>query len=169
MSSYLHILSFNDDRVTYRAISENKQVIFFFFSFSELMEAMWKPQRYKWAYAAAVLYTYLLTIPDSVAVYWAYGDILLHRSNAFGVLPQSTFKNVCVISMILHQVRLCYTFDCFDNFLGSYDFTSRKEDEISKSCFVTICMCMRARLLVCVRVCVCACACVCACVCILNL
>ncbi|ONK63357.1 uncharacterized protein A4U43_C07F14210 [Asparagus officinalis] len=69
----------------------------------ELMEAMWKPQRYKWAYAAAVLYTYILTIPDSVAVYWAYGDILLHRSNAFGVLPQSTFKNACIISMILHQ------------------------------------------------------------------
>ena len=70
------------------------------------MEAMWKPQRYKWAYAAAVLYTYLLTIPDSVAVYWAYGDILLHRSNAFGVLPRSTFKDVCIVSMILHQVRL---------------------------------------------------------------
>ncbi|CAA6669121.1 unnamed protein product [Spirodela intermedia] len=53
----------------------------------ELMEAMWKPQKYKFAYVAAVLYTYLLTIPDSVAVYWAYGDTLLHRSNAFGVLP----------------------------------------------------------------------------------
>ncbi|KAL5996202.1 hypothetical protein ACLOJK_026276 [Asimina triloba] len=50
----------------------------------ELMEAMWKPQRYKYSYMMAVLYTYLLTIPDSVAVYWAYGDILLHRSNAFG-------------------------------------------------------------------------------------
>lgn len=69
----------------------------------ELMEAMWKPQRYKYAYMLAVLYTYLLTIPDSVSVYWAYGDVLLHRSNAFGVLPPSTMKNVCIISMILHQ------------------------------------------------------------------
>uniref|UniRef100_A0A1D1YL42 Auxin transporter protein 1 n=1 Tax=Anthurium amnicola TaxID=1678845 RepID=A0A1D1YL42_9ARAE len=69
----------------------------------ELMEAMWKPQKYKYAYMAAVLYTYLLTIPDSVAVYWAYGDTLLHRSNAFGVLPPSKAKNICIISMILHQ------------------------------------------------------------------
>ncbi|XP_049936134.1 auxin transporter-like protein 4 [Nymphaea colorata] len=67
------------------------------------MEAMWRPKKYKYAYACAVLYTYLLTIPDSVAVYWAYGDILLHRSNAFGVLPPSKMKNACIISMILHQ------------------------------------------------------------------
>ncbi|KAG9459444.1 hypothetical protein H6P81_003952 [Aristolochia fimbriata] len=69
----------------------------------ELMEAMWKPQKYKYVYAYAVLYTYLLTIPDSVSVYWAYGDMLLHRSNAFAVLPPSKAKNVCIIAMILHQ------------------------------------------------------------------
>uniref|UniRef100_A0A0D6R7N8 Amino acid transporter transmembrane domain-containing protein n=1 Tax=Araucaria cunninghamii TaxID=56994 RepID=A0A0D6R7N8_ARACU len=69
----------------------------------ELMEAMWKPKNYKYAYMAAVLYTYLLTVPDSVAVYWAYGDTLLHNSNAFGVLPHSTMKNVAIIAMILHQ------------------------------------------------------------------
>ncbi|XP_068658383.1 auxin transporter-like protein 1 [Aristolochia californica] len=69
----------------------------------ELMEAMWKPQKYKFVYIYAVLYTYLLTIPDSVSVYWAYGDILLHRSNAFAVLPPSKAKNVCIIAMILHQ------------------------------------------------------------------
>ncbi|XP_058077054.1 auxin transporter-like protein 1 [Magnolia sinica] len=69
----------------------------------ELMEAMWKPRRYKFAYIFAVMYTYLLTVPNSVSVYWAYGDILLHRSNAFGVLPPSKMKNVCIISMILHQ------------------------------------------------------------------
>ncbi|XP_058082542.1 auxin transporter-like protein 4 isoform X2 [Magnolia sinica] len=69
----------------------------------ELMEAMWKPNKYKYVYICTVLYTYLLTIPNSVAVYWAYGDILLHRSNAFGVLPPSKTKNVCIIAMILHQ------------------------------------------------------------------
>lgn len=69
----------------------------------ELMEAMWKPKNYKYAYVAAVLYTYFLTIPDSVSVYWAYGDILLHNSNAFGVLPKSKMKNVSIIAMILHQ------------------------------------------------------------------
>eukprot|EP01018_Ginkgo_biloba_P027958 Gb_28004 [translate_table: standard] len=69
----------------------------------ELMEAMWKPKSYKYAYIAAVLYTYILTIPDSVSVYWAYGDTLLHNSNAFGVLPPSKMKNVSIIAMILHQ------------------------------------------------------------------
>ncbi|CAN6468218.1 unnamed protein product [Victoria cruziana] len=70
----------------------------------ELMEAMWRPKKYKYAYACAVLYTYLLTIPDSVAVYWAYGDVLHLRSNAFAVLPPSKMKNACIVCMILHQI-----------------------------------------------------------------
>lgn len=69
----------------------------------EIMEAMWQPRKYKYAYFFAVLYTYLLTIPDSVAVYWAYGDTLLTKSNAFAVLPPSKMKNVSIIAMILHQ------------------------------------------------------------------
>lgn len=69
----------------------------------ELMEAMWKPRNYKYAYVTAVLYTYFLTVPDSVSVYWAYGDTLLHNANAFGVLPHSKMKNVAIIAMILHQ------------------------------------------------------------------
>ncbi|XP_058084118.1 auxin transporter-like protein 2, partial [Magnolia sinica] len=69
----------------------------------ELMEAMWKPNKYKYVYIFAVLYIYLLTIPNSVAVYWAYGDILIQQLNAFGILPPSKMKNVCIIAMILHQ------------------------------------------------------------------
>lgn len=69
----------------------------------EIMEAMWKPKNYKYAYVCCVLYTYLLTIPNSTSVYWAYGDILLHNSNAFGVLPPSMARNVSIIAMIAHQ------------------------------------------------------------------
>ncbi len=68
------------------------------------MEAMWKPKHYKYAYICCVLYTYLLTIPNSVSVYWAYGDVLLHHSNAFSVLPPSAARNVAIVAMIAHQV-----------------------------------------------------------------
>jgi auxin influx carrier (AUX1 LAX family) len=70
----------------------------------EIMEAMWKPKNYKYAYICCVLYTYLLTIPNSVSVYWAYGDVLLHHSNAFSVLPPSAARNVAIVAMIAHQV-----------------------------------------------------------------
>lgn len=40
---------------------------------SELMEAMWKPQRYKFANAAVVLYAYLLSIPDCVCLLGIWG------------------------------------------------------------------------------------------------
>jgi auxin influx carrier (AUX1 LAX family) len=70
------------------------------------LEAMWKPKNYKYAYVFCVLYTYLLTIPNSTSVYWAYGDILLHNSNAFGVLPPSMARNVSIIAMIAHQVHI---------------------------------------------------------------
>lgn len=69
----------------------------------EIMEAMWKPKHYKYAYICCVLYTYLLTIPNSVSVYWAYGDVLLHHSNAFSVLPPSAARNVAIVAMIAHQ------------------------------------------------------------------
>ncbi|CAK9881347.1 unnamed protein product [Sphagnum jensenii] len=67
------------------------------------MEAMWKHKHYKYAYICCVLYTYLLTIPNSVSVYWAYGDVLLHHSNAFSVLPPSAACNVAIVAMIAHQ------------------------------------------------------------------
>lgn len=72
----------------------------------EIMEAMWIPKNYIYAYVLAVLYTYFLTIPGPTSMYWAYGDTLLHHSNAFGVLPPSKARNVSIIAMILHQVYL---------------------------------------------------------------
>lgn len=37
-------------------------------------------------------------------VYWAYGDVPLHHSNAFSVLPSSAACNVAIVAMIAHQV-----------------------------------------------------------------
>lgn len=89
------------------------QLMYFSCCCREIMEAMWQPKKYKYSYFFAVLYTYLLTIPDSIAVYWAYGDTLLTRSNAFAVLPPSTMKNVSIIAMIMHQVGFSHTHTSF--------------------------------------------------------
>lgn len=68
---------------------------------------MWHPRKYPLTYVAAVAYVFTLTVPNSVSVYWAFGDQVLKKSNAFGVLPPSPQRNVGIILMVLHQVTLC--------------------------------------------------------------
>ncbi|WVZ16665.1 hypothetical protein V8G54_009647 [Vigna mungo] len=70
----------------------------------EIMHAMWKPQKFKYIYLLATLYVFTLTIPSAVAVYWAFGDMLLNHSNAFSLLPKSGFRDAAVILMLIHQV-----------------------------------------------------------------
>ncbi|KAH8940573.1 hypothetical protein BDL97_15G096000 [Sphagnum fallax] len=69
----------------------------------EIMHAMWKPAKYKYVYLACCFYVLSITIPHSVAVYWAFGDELLHQNNAFGVLPSSNARSTGIIFMIIHQ------------------------------------------------------------------
>ncbi|KAJ7526716.1 hypothetical protein O6H91_16G019600 [Diphasiastrum complanatum] len=69
----------------------------------EIMHAMWKPVKYKYVYVLNCLYVLTITMPHSVAVYWAYGDELLQHSNAFAVLPKSAFRNIGLVFMIVHQ------------------------------------------------------------------
>ncbi|TXG50153.1 hypothetical protein EZV62_026028 [Acer yangbiense] len=69
----------------------------------EIMHAMWKPQKFKYIYLLATLYVFTLTIPSSVAVYWAFGDKLLTHSNAFSLLPNSGWRDAAVILMLIHQ------------------------------------------------------------------
>ncbi|KAJ7521868.1 hypothetical protein O6H91_19G072200 [Diphasiastrum complanatum] len=69
----------------------------------EIMHAMWKPTNYKKIYLYAILYIFTITIPSATAVYWAFGEALLHNANAFAVLPRSVFRDVAVILMLLHQ------------------------------------------------------------------
>jgi len=70
------------------------------------MHAMWKPQKFKYIYLYATLYVFTLTIPSSVAVYWAFGDELLDHSNAFSILPRSGWRDTAVILMLIHQVHI---------------------------------------------------------------
>ncbi len=72
----------------------------------EIMHAMWKPAKYKYVYLACCFYVLSITIPHSVAVYWAFGDELLHQNNAFGVLPSSNARSTGIIFMIIHQVKI---------------------------------------------------------------
>ena len=40
---------------------------------SEIMEGMWRPNRFSWIYPCAVLYTQMLTIPNAVTMHHIYG------------------------------------------------------------------------------------------------
>lgn len=68
------------------------------------MHAMWKPVRYKYVYLACTIYVLFITIPHSYALYWSYGDELLHENNALGLLPDSMARDTALIFMIIHQV-----------------------------------------------------------------
>lgn len=72
--------------------------------FREIMHAMWKPVKYKYVYLACTIFVLFITVPHSYALYWAYGDELLHENNALGILPDSIARDVALIFMIIHQV-----------------------------------------------------------------
>ncbi|KAF8022037.1 hypothetical protein BT93_G2235 [Corymbia citriodora subsp. variegata] len=69
----------------------------------EIMDAMWKPRKFKYIYLLATLYVFTLTIPSATAVYWAFGDKLLNHANAFSILPPSGWRDAAVILMLIHQ------------------------------------------------------------------
>ena len=68
------------------------------------MHAMWKPSKFKTIYLYATIYVWTLTLPSAIAVYWAFGDMLLDHSNAFSLLPKSKARDVAVVLMLIHQV-----------------------------------------------------------------
>lgn len=70
----------------------------------EILESMRRPSKFKFVYVLVCVYTLCITIPSAVAVYWAYGDVLLSRSNAFAVLPSSGWRTFAIASMVIHQV-----------------------------------------------------------------
>jgi auxin influx carrier (AUX1 LAX family) len=70
----------------------------------EIMHAMWKPVKFKYVYVFATLYVFTLTIPSAIAVYWAFGDLLLTNANALALLPRSGARDLAVVLMLIHQV-----------------------------------------------------------------
>ncbi|CAA0832852.1 Auxin transporter protein 1 [Striga hermonthica] len=95
----------------------------------EIMHAMWKPQKFKYIYLAATLYVFTLTIPSASAVYWAFGDQLLNHSNAFSLLPKSSWRDAAVILMLIHQF-ITFGFACtplyfvWEKVIGMHDTKS---------------------------------------------
>nr|CAB3465072.1 unnamed protein product [Digitaria exilis] len=69
----------------------------------EIMDAMWKPRKFKYIYLLATLYVFTLTLPSAAAMYWAFGDQLLTHSNAFSLLPRTRWRDVAVVLMLIHQ------------------------------------------------------------------
>ncbi|XP_024519545.1 auxin transporter protein 1 isoform X1 [Selaginella moellendorffii] len=69
----------------------------------ELTHAMKKPQKFKEIYLYAVLYIWTLTLPSAIAVYWTYGEEMLHHSYALTRFHKSKYRDVAIILMIIHQ------------------------------------------------------------------
>lgn len=76
----------------------------------EIMHAMWKPHQYKYVYVLTCAYVLTITMPHSIAMYWAFGDELLTKSNAFAVLPKSAARDTGLIFMLIHT---CISFAAF--------------------------------------------------------
>ncbi|XP_022992900.1 auxin transporter-like protein 1 isoform X1 [Cucurbita maxima] len=95
----------------------------------EIMDAMWKPRKFKTIYFTATLYVFTLTIPSAAAVYWAFGDQLLTHSNAFSLLPVSGWRTAAVILMLIHQF-VTFGFACtplyfvWEKVIGMHDSKS---------------------------------------------
>ncbi|XP_022952827.1 auxin transporter-like protein 1 isoform X1 [Cucurbita moschata] len=77
----------------------------------EIMDAMWKPRKFKFIYFIATLYVFTLTIPSATAVYWAFGDQLLTHSNAFSLLPTNGWRTTAIVLMLIHQF-ITFGFAC---------------------------------------------------------
>ncbi len=67
---------------------------------------MWKPKKFGWIYPLSVLYVFTLTIPNSTAMYWAYGNQLLKNNNALATLDAGPARTAAIIFMVIHQVSL---------------------------------------------------------------
>ncbi|KAE8722805.1 Auxin transporter-like protein 1 [Hibiscus syriacus] len=95
----------------------------------EIMHATWKPQKFKYLYLFATLYVFTLTLPSIFAVYWALGDQLLNHSNAFSLLPKTSFRDAAVILMLIHQF-IAFGFACtplyfvWEKVIGMHDTKS---------------------------------------------
>ncbi|KAK9841505.1 hypothetical protein WJX74_006936 [Apatococcus lobatus] len=76
----------------------------------EIMHAMWRPRRFGWIYGIATLYVLTLTLPDSISMYWAYGNSLLKGSNALAHLDKSNARDTAIVLMVIHQ---CVAFGLF--------------------------------------------------------
>merc|ERR1712130_281884 len=76
----------------------------------EVMHAMWKPKKFGWIYPLSVLYVFALTIPNSTAMYWAYGNQLLKNNNALAILDAGPARTAAIIFMVIHQ---CVAFGLF--------------------------------------------------------
>ena len=60
----------------------------------EMVDAMQQSSKYSWAYSVGFLYSYVLTMPHSVAVNLAYPDEIPVKDNVYGLLPVTTVKKV---------------------------------------------------------------------------
>ena len=77
----------------------------------EVMFAMEEPAKFGRAFCYQWLYVMLcLTIPHSVAMWWAFGAESLRHHNALALMPRSGARTVAAILMVLHELVACGLF-----------------------------------------------------------
>ncbi|EFJ32775.1 hypothetical protein SELMODRAFT_85340 [Selaginella moellendorffii] len=69
----------------------------------EIADAMREPKNFKVVYFYCILYILTLTLPSAIAMYWAFGDTMLHNTYALAVLPRSKFHVAANVLMLFHQ------------------------------------------------------------------
>lgn len=70
----------------------------------EIMDAMYKPEKYARAYFWSYLYIFSLTMPHSISVQLAYPTASLKNGNVLGVLPLNNYKRAAIVLMLMHQM-----------------------------------------------------------------
>ena len=70
---------------------------------TEKADVMNEPKKYDVAYIFAILYTYLITLPNGIATYRSYGSECQSYSNAFYLFPYTATRDVAVVLMAAHE------------------------------------------------------------------
>ncbi|KAL0045880.1 hypothetical protein WJX82_007392 [Trebouxia sp. C0006] len=69
----------------------------------EMMDSMQDAGKYDWAFGLGFMYSYILTVPHSIAINLAYPTEIALQDNVYGVLPITAVKKASVSMMIFHQ------------------------------------------------------------------
>ena len=70
---------------------------------TEKADVMNDTKKYDIAYIFAIIYTYLITLPNGIATYRSYGSECQSYSNAFYLFPDTAPRDVAVVLMAAHE------------------------------------------------------------------
>mmetsp|Transcript_35419 Transcript_35419/g.92973 ORF Transcript_35419/g.92973 Transcript_35419/m.92973 type:complete len:455 (+) Transcript_35419:102-1466(+) len=92
----------------------SSDVIFTFSGHAMLIEVMFtmdEPAKFGRAFTFQWVYVMIvLTLPHSIAVWWAFGAETLAQHNAIALMPESAARTLAAMMMVLHELVACGLF-----------------------------------------------------------